>query len=91
MPSYTPLWTKSCFSFLEGASHPEELIEAAAQHGIETIALTDRDGVYGVVEAHVKAREVGVRLILGSEITVEDGSTIVLLAATRRGTATCAG
>ncbi len=85
MTSYVPLWCKSCFSFLEGASHPEELVEAAAAHGIETLALTDRDGVYGIVEAHVAARERGIRLIVGSEITIDDGSTLVLLAADREG------
>ncbi len=85
MSSYVPLWCKSCFSFLEGASHPEELVETCAAHGIETIALTDRDGVYGAVEAHVAARERGVRLILGSEITIDDGSSLVLLATSREG------
>ena len=64
---YVPLWCKSNFSFLEGASHPEELVEACAACGIEAMAITDRDGVYGVVEAHVKARELGVRLIIGAE------------------------
>ena len=82
---YVPLWCKSNFSFLEGASHPEELVEACARLGIETLALTDRDGVYGVVEAHVKAREQGIRLILGSEVSLDDGSTIVLLATSREG------
>ncbi len=85
MSPYVPLWCKSGFSFLEGASHPEELIEAAAGHGLEAIALTDRDGVCGAVEAHVKARDLGIRLLHGSEVTIEDGSTIVLLAATRLG------
>ncbi len=85
MSTYAPLWCKSCFSFLEGASHPEELVEACAAQGIETMALTDRDGVYGVVEAHVKARETGVRLVLGSEVTIDDGSTLVLLATSRKG------
>ena len=56
MPDYVPLWCKSNFSFLEGASHPEELVEACATLGLEAMALTDRDGVYGVVEAH-KRRE----------------------------------
>jgi error-prone DNA polymerase len=82
---YVPLWCKSNFSFREGSSHPEELVEACASLGIEAIALTDRDGVYGVVEAHVKARESGVRLILGSEVTIDDGSTLVLLARNRNG------
>jgi len=85
MSGYVPLWCKSNFSFLEGASHPEELVEACAQLGIEALALTDRDGVYGAVEAHVKARELGVRLILGSEITLDDGSTLILIATNREG------
>ncbi|HXV74678.1 MAG TPA: PHP domain-containing protein, partial [Candidatus Polarisedimenticolaceae bacterium] len=83
--SYAPLWCKSNFSFLEGASHPEELVETCSAMGLEAMALTDRDGVYGVVEAHVKARELGVKLILGAEITIEDGSSIVLLAIGREG------
>jgi len=82
---YVPLWCKSNFSFLEGASHPEELVEACAACGIEAMAITDRDGVYGVVEAHVKARELGVRLIIGAEVTIDDGSSIVLLATSRGG------
>ena len=82
---YVPLWCKSNYSFLEGASHPEELVEEAAHLGIRSIAITDRDGVYGVVRAHVKAREHGVRLIIGSEITAEDDSTIVLLAMNAKG------
>ncbi len=83
--SYCPLWCKSNFSFLEGASHPDELVEEAARVGIRTLALTDRDGVYGLVRAFVKARELGVHVIAGSQIGVEDGSHLVLLAADRRG------
>ena len=49
------------------------------------MALVDRDGVYGVVEAHAKAREIGVRLIYGSEVTLDDGSSLILLATNRRG------
>ena len=85
MTDYVPLWCKSNFSFLEGASHPEELVEEAVRAGISTLGLTDRDGVYGVVEAHLKAREVGLGLILGSEVTLDDDSTIVLLASNREG------
>jgi len=79
-PVYTPLWCKSAFSFLEGASHPEELVDEAHRFGLRAIALTDRDGVYGIVRAHVAAREAGCRLISGAEVTVTDGSMIVLLA-----------
>ncbi|UCF93445.1 MAG: PHP domain-containing protein, partial [Desulfobacterales bacterium] len=85
MADYVPLWCKSNFSFLEGASFPEELVAAGAALDLKKMALTDRDGVYGVVEAHVKARELGVHLILGAEITIEDGSTLVLLAMNRTG------
>ncbi len=85
MSLYVPLWCKSNFSFLEGASHPDELVEEACRLGLPAIALTDRDGVYGVVRAHVKARELGIKLIIGSQVTVADSSTIVLLAQDRRG------
>jgi DNA polymerase III alpha subunit/intein/homing endonuclease len=67
---YGSLWCKSGFSFLEGASHPEELVEEAHRLGIGSIAITDRDGVYGMVRAHVKARELGVHLICGAQVTV---------------------
>ena len=68
--AYVPLWCKSNYSFLEGASHPEELIEQAHAFGLSAIALTDRDGVHGVVRAHMKARELGVHLLIGAELTV---------------------
>ncbi|MFC2174202.1 PHP domain-containing protein, partial [Acidobacteriota bacterium] len=91
MTSYIPLWCKSSFSFLEGASQPEELAEACSILGIEALAITDRDGVYGVVEGHVKAKEAGVKLIIGSEMTIEDGTTIVLIAMDRKGYANLCG
>ena len=72
--SYVPLRCRSNFSFLDGASHPDELVEQAHALGIEALALTDRDGVYGMVRAHVKAKELGVRLIVGAEVTVDDGA-----------------
>lgn len=79
------LWCKSNFSFLEGASHPEELVDEAARLGVRALALTDRDGVYGVVRAHQRAQELGVHLVIGSEVTVDDGSRIVLLVQDREG------
>ncbi len=85
MSLYIPLWCKSNFSFLEGASHPDELVDEAYRLGLPAIGVTDRDGVYGVVRAHVKAREAGVKLIIGSQVTLVDESTIVLLAQDRRG------
>ncbi|MDR7537504.1 MAG: error-prone DNA polymerase [Armatimonadota bacterium] len=80
-----PLWCKSAFSFHEGASHPEELVEEAHRLGLPALALTDRDGVYGIVEASLKARELGVHLITGAQVTVTDGTEIVLLARDRAG------
>jgi len=90
-PDWRPLWCKSNYSFLEGASHPDELIEQAHHLGLRSLALTDRDGVYGAVRAHVKARELGVHLIIGAEVTVSDGTSIVLLAQDRRGYASLCG
>ncbi|MDQ7859945.1 MAG: error-prone DNA polymerase [Armatimonadota bacterium] len=83
--SYIPLWCKSGFSFHEGASQPEELVEEAHRLGLPAVAITDRDGVYGIVEAHLKARELGVQLLVGAEVTITDGSMLVLLAADRAG------
>jgi error-prone DNA polymerase len=85
MSPYVPLWCKSNFSFLEGASHPDELVEEAHRLGLPAIALTDRDSVYGVVRAHVRARELGIKVIIGAQVTVDGGSTIVLLAQDRAG------
>jgi len=82
---YVPLWCKSNSSFLEGASHPEELVEQAYRLGLPALALTDRDGVYGIVRAHLKAREVGLDLIVGSQITIDDGATILLLVENHEG------
>jgi len=67
---YAPLWCKSNFSFLEGASHAEELVEEAHQQGLHSIAITDRDGVHGMVRAHVKAKELGIHLVCGAQVTV---------------------
>ncbi len=69
---YAPLFVRSNFSFLEGASHPEELVEEAQRLGLTHVALTDRDGVYGAVRAHAKAKELGVHLLQGATVTVVD-------------------
>ncbi len=72
-PPYVPLWTKSHHSFLEGASSPEELIDTAGDLGLPAIALTDRNGVYGVVRAHERARSRDdVRAIFGVELRIDD-------------------
>ena len=62
MASYVPLWCKSNFSFLEGASHPDELVEHAHELGLSSMALTDRDGVWSLC-AH-QGSELGLKLIV---------------------------
>jgi error-prone DNA polymerase len=75
--SYVPLWVKSNYSFLEGASHPDELVTQAAELGLPALALTDRDGVYGIVRARVAAlaqnkqpQPQTTRLLYGAEVSV---------------------
>ncbi len=85
--SYAALWCKSHFSFLEGASAPAELVNAAAELGLAALAITDRDGVYGPPSAFLAARDTDppLHLITGSEVTVDDGTTITLLAVDHAG------
>lgn len=70
-PEYVELRSRSSFSFLEGASNPEDLIAAAAEQGYEAIALGDRDGVYGIPRFHQAALNAGVRAIHGAEMTLD--------------------
>ncbi len=67
---YAELHCHSNFSFLDGASHPEELVEEAARLGLEALALTDHDGMYGVVRFAEAARTVGMRSIFGTELSL---------------------
>jgi error-prone DNA polymerase len=88
MGAYVPLWVKSNHSFLEGASFPEELVERAHALGLPAVAITDHDGVYGLVRAHMRAKELGIRVVTGAQLTVDiEGSShhIIALAKTRPG------
>ena len=67
---YAELHAHSNFSFLDGASHPEELAEEAARLGLEALALTDHDGFYGVVRFAEAARAVGLPTVFGAELTL---------------------
>ncbi len=69
-PPYAALWCKSNFSFLEGASHPEELVEQAHALGLRALALTDRDGVHGIARAHVHALPLELPLLVGAQVTI---------------------
>ncbi|HVU35746.1 MAG TPA: error-prone DNA polymerase [Opitutaceae bacterium] len=84
-PPYIEFHARSAFSFLRGASNPEDLAKAAAAAGLPALALVDRDGVYGAPRLFGPARENGLRAIVGAEITMCDGSVVPLLAATRTG------
>jgi error-prone DNA polymerase len=68
---YAELHCHSNFSFLDGASHPEELVEEAARQGLEALALTDHDGLYGVVRFAEAARAVGVPTVFGAELSLD--------------------
>jgi error-prone DNA polymerase len=82
---YVELHSHSAYSFLDGASHPEELAARAAELGYEALALTDHDGVYGSLEFAHAAKAFGVRPITGAEVTLSDGSHVTLLVETARG------
>src|SRR5688572_31999420 len=85
IPNYAELHCLSNYSFLRGASHPEELVERAAELGYSALAITDECSVAGVVRAHVAAKKTKLRLIVGSELTLADGMKLVLLARDIRG------
>ena len=83
--SYAELHAKTNFSFLEGASHPDELVMRAAELGYAALAVTDRNSLAGVVRAHVAAKQAGVKVLVGAEITPGDAPAVVLLAMDRGG------
>ena len=80
LPAYAELHCLSNFTFLRGASHPEELVRQAHSLGYGALALTDECSFAGAVRAHVAARELGFELILGAEFKLEDGLQLFLLA-----------
>jgi len=89
-PRYAELRCRSCYSFLEGASQPEELVARAHEMGLSALALTDVNGLYGIVKAHAEARRLGMPLVVGAELTVQGlaagrAAPLVLLAMDREG------
>src|SRR5512133_2233325 len=85
--AFVELHCHSAYSFLDGASHPEELAARAAELGYEALALTDHDGVYGSLEFAYAAKAFGVRPITGAEVSLSDGSHVTLLVESPRGDA----
>ena len=83
LPAYAELHCLSNFSFLRGASHPEELVERAHAQGYAALAITDECSLCGVVRAHLAAKACGLKLVIGSEFTLADGVKLVLLAPDR--------
>jgi error-prone DNA polymerase len=84
-PKYVELHCHSAYSFLDGASLPEELAARAVELGYEALALTDHDGVYGSLEFAYAAKALGLRSITGAEVTLADRSHVTLLVETPRG------
>ena len=72
--SYIELHTSSAFSFLDGASLPEALVERAAELGYPALALLDRDGVYGAPRFHLAAKKAGIKALVGAELTIASGT-----------------
>lgn len=90
LPGYAELHCQSNFSFLQGASHPEELVTRAGELGYAALALTDECSLAGVVRAHVEAREQKLPLIIGSSFILQAGADVpplglTLLAQNREG------
>ncbi|HET9322553.1 MAG TPA: error-prone DNA polymerase [Gaiellaceae bacterium] len=83
--AYVELHAHSAYSFLDGASLPEELAVRAAELGYDALALTDHEGVYGSLEFAHAAKAFGVRPITGAEVTLGDGSHVTLLVESPRG------
>src|SRR2546421_5155562 len=81
---YVELHCHSNYSFLDGASHPEELVERAAELGMPALGISDHGGVYGAVKFLNHARRLGIRPVIGAELEV-DGRHLLLIARTMRG------
>src|SRR5271157_1104985 len=85
MAEFVELHARSAFSFLEGASVPEDLIEACAQFEMPAMAIVDRNGVYGAPRFHMAAKKAGIRAHIGSEIACTNGLSYPLLVESREG------
>jgi len=82
---YTELHARSAFSFLAGASLPEELASVCAEREMEAMAVLDRDGMYGAPRFYMAAKKSSVRALIGAEVTSEEGWRYPLLVESRKG------
>jgi error-prone DNA polymerase len=80
---YAELHCRTNFSFQEGASHPDELVAEAHRIGLSALAITDHNTLAGVVRAHTAAKQVGLKILIGAEISLVDAPSVVLLATDR--------
>jgi len=80
---FAELHCKSNFSFLDGASHPEELVARAAELGYRGVAITDECSFAGIVKAHIEAKRHKIRLVIGAEFVLAEGIKLVMLAPNR--------
>ena len=85
LPDYAELHCVSNFTFLRGASHPEELVERAFSLGYNSLAITDECSLSGVVRAHTEAKKYALHLIIGCEVTLVCGIKLLLFATNRNG------
>lgn len=81
---YVELHAASAFSFLDGASPPEDLVQEAAARGLPAMALADRNGVYGAPRFHKAAKEAGIRALVGAEVVLKDENDEIFLAGKKR-------
>ena len=82
---FCELHTRSAFSFLSSGSQPQRLAARAAELGMSSVALLDRDTVAGAVRFHFEARKHRITPIIGSEITMDDGSVLPLVPISLKG------
>src|SRR5579864_8577290 len=85
LPAYAELHCISNFTFLRGASHPQELVERASSLGYSALAITDECSVAGVVRAHMAAKLLKMKLLVGAEFRLQCGLKFVALAIDRHG------
>src|SRR5438132_425635 len=85
MAGWIDLHAHSNYSFLDGASHVDDLVDAAVEQGMDALALTDTNGLYGAVRFANAAKERGIRPIFGTELQLLDAGHLVLIARDRQG------
>ena len=76
-PAYAELQVLTNFSFLEGASHPDELVLTAAALGYAAVGVADRNSLAGVVRAHGAAKQAGIQLVVGARLDLANAASLL--------------